>query len=69
MTRDEIALQIFCAHLQRGGAVSITGPLGENEVKVAFTLADTFVSVMKEMRPPNPPPPTSDVGGVQKRGL
>lgn len=51
VTRDDIALKIFCAFLARPDAKVTPYPnLGENEVRVSFRLADTFLMVRKEHR-------------------
>lgn len=43
---DEIALRIFCAMMSRPDAKVTPGTnLGENEVRVAFVLAETFEEV------------------------
>lgn len=71
MNRDEVALRIFCTMMGRTDAVVSVGELiGDNEVKIAFRLADTFMAIRAERKrkePPTPFPPR-DVGGISGRG-
>jgi len=48
LTREEIALRIFCALLRQAGSVT-PDSLGENEARVAFVLAQTFERVSDEV--------------------
>lgn len=49
MSRDEVALRIFCAMMTGPDAKVRPYPtLGDNEVRIAFLLANTFLAVKNE---------------------
>jgi hypothetical protein len=46
--RDDIALQIFCAYLRKGSTIDLYPSLAENQIRVAFAMADVFVKIADE---------------------
>ena len=55
MSRDKIALRIFCALMTRAEAtIDIYPTLGEKQIKTCFVLADTFLQVAASGRPRQP---------------
>jgi hypothetical protein len=53
MNTEDIALTIFCALMSRPNAeIDLYPELGEKQIRVCFALAETFVRVAKERRPP-----------------
>lgn len=49
MTRDEIAVRLLCAILQRpDGTVDLYPDLGEKQIRICLHLADTFLRVAHE---------------------
>lgn len=59
--RGEVALKIFCALLSRNDVgVTMYPRLGEQQVKVSFELADTFLHVAKKCDGNHPMPQCED---------
>jgi hypothetical protein len=49
LSKEEIALRIFCALLSNPNAkISIHPDLGDNEIRVSFSLAKTFMKIHNE---------------------
>jgi hypothetical protein len=48
MHKNDIALQVFCSMLSYGGAVSVSDDLARKQIEIAFTIADTFITVSQE---------------------
>lgn len=49
MTRDDVALRIFCAMLSQSRVeVDLYPKLGEKQIRVCFALAETFLNIASE---------------------
>jgi len=57
MHQNDIALQIFCAMLSYGGAVSVSDDLARKQIEIAFTMAATFIKVSQQHQPKLEIPP------------